>query len=640
MGRLIYYCFLILLPFAGYDLSAQQAEPGEKEKVHLPVTDIDKVTLSESLENKIEFSYLDFNESLTEKYQSLHFNYGMIPKRHVPDNYVTKKAILRFRICNSSDSARSVWFFPGLYYWDSQLYEETANGLKKIASVQPDDLKEISYRLIKLPPRDSATIVAELHFVRTHLNSVRPTLIHPGYLTSYIKNLDATNVGSKVVTYLFCGLMMMMILFSLASYSEGGKTEFLYYSGYAFFLGTMLFIKAIHSYHTSWFAFFQETYLDLVMQNTGIVMYMLFMQKYLSTRQDHPFLHKLYRSGIILVITSTAAFTYAHYFTNNFPLENQIENITKMVLLVMVAIFLLYSFRRWDNQWLRYLFWGNLSLFVFSLFSLLMITANIIPRNLPPVLKTSLFYYEFGLLLELIFFLLGLFHKNKKLLVEEARERERLKAKDQMNEYEKELAVYKAQQHERDRISADMHDELGSGMTAIRLMSEIARNKMKEQTPVEIEKISQSADEVLNKMNAIIWSMNSSNDTIDNLVSYIRSYALEYFDNTPIACKITTPEYIEPSELSGDKRRNIFLSVKETLNNSLKHSKASEISIDFEIGDMLTIVIADNGVGFDIQKIRQFGNGLKNIATRIENIGGTYKIEGDNGTRSTFRLPL
>ncbi len=640
MGRLISYCLLLLLLFAGYDLSAQPGPRDDKELLQLPITDIYKISLSEGLENKIDYSYLDFNGTLTEEYQSLQFSKAAIPKRNVPDKYVTKKGILRFRICNSSDSARSVWFFPGLYYWDSQLYEESDDGLKKITPVKPNDLKEISYRLITLPPGDSATILAELHFVRTHLNFVRPTLIHPRYLTSYVTNLDATNTGSKVVTYLFCGLMMMMILFSLASYSEGGKTEFLYYSGYAFFLGTMLFIKAIHSYHTSWFAFFQETYLDLVMQNTGIVMYMIFMQKYLSTRQDHPFLHKLYRSGIILVIISTAAFTYAHYFTTNFVLENQIENITKMVLLVLVAIFLLYAVRRWDNQWLRYLFWGNLSLFVFSLFSLLMITANIIPRNLPPVLKTSLFYYEFGLLLELIFFLLGLFHKSKRLLVEEARERERLKAKDQMNEYEKELAVYKAQQHERDRISTDMHDELGSGMTAIRLMSEIARNKMKEQTPVEIEKISHSANEVLNKMNAIIWSMNSSNDTIDNLVSYIRSYALEYFDSTPITCKITTPEYIEPLELSGDKRRNIFLSVKETLNNSLKHSKASEIAIDFDIGDVLTIIIADNGVGFDMQKIRQFGNGLKNIAKRIENIGGTYTIEGDNGTRSIFRLRL
>ena len=125
-----------------------------------------------------------------------------------------------------------------------------------------------------------------------------------------------------------------------------------------------------------------------------------------------------------------------------------------------------------------------------------------------------------------------------------------------MKEYEKEIAVYKAQQEERQRISADMHDELGSGMTAIRLMSEIARNKMKENTPIEIEKISRSANDVLNKMNAIIWSMNSGNDTLDNLVSYIRSYALEYFDGTAMECKVNTPEYIDDKELSGDKRRN------------------------------------------------------------------------------------
>ena len=312
------------------------------------------------------------NASLGDKYQSLHFTNGPIHKQHVPDNYVTKKAILRFKICNSSDSAKSVWFFPGLYYWDTQLYEETESGLKKIPSILPDEPEEISYRLITLPARDSAVIVAELHFVRTHLNSIKPALVHPGYLASYVKNLDSTNMVSKVVTYLFCGLLLMMILFSLVSFYQGGKHEFLYYSGYAFFLGTMLFIKAIHSYHTTWFAFFQETYLDLVMQNLGILMYMMFMQNFLSTRQDHPFLHKLYRSGIILILVSTAAFTYAHYFTDNFVLENRIENITKLVLLVMVAIFLVYSIRFWENRLLRYLFWGNLCLFVFSMFSLLM----------------------------------------------------------------------------------------------------------------------------------------------------------------------------------------------------------------------------------------------------------------------------
>lgn len=625
----IFLCFLL---FAD-DLQAQ-------DSLSSRFIDISKITLSEDIQKNIGFSYLDSKVPLDEKYTSIVFNAGAIHKRQIPDKYVTQKAILRFHLCNSSDSVRSVWFFPGLYYWDSQLYEEEGNTLKKIASILPERPKEISYRYITVPAHDSVIILAELSFVRTHLNSIRPVLISPGYLTSFVKDLDSTNMESKVVTYLFCGLLLMMILFSLASFFQGANPEFLYYSGYAFFLGSMLFIKAIHSYHTTWFGFFQETYLDLIMQNAGILMYMLFMQKFLATKQNHPFLYKLYKIGVIFLIISTAVFSYAHYFTSNFALENRIENITKILLLVMVIIFLVYSTRFWNERLLRYLFWGNFFLLLFSVLSLLMLNKNIVPRNVPAIFRSSLFYYEIGLLLELIFFLLGLNHKNKRQLISQARERERLKAKDQMNEYEKEIAIYKAQQQERERISADMHDELGSGMTAIRLMSEIARNKMKENTPVEIEKISHSADEVLNKMNAIIWSMNSGNDTIDNLVSYIRSYALEYFENTPIDCRIFTPEHIEATELSGDKRRNLFLSVKETLNNVMKHSKAAELRIEFKIDKILTIKIMDNGIGIDLQKIRQFGNGLKNIAKRMESIGGSYQIENNKGTVTTLKLPL
>lgn len=631
----IFFFFLLWIEH----LSAQLT-PVERKDTLPGCIAINKIALSEDIKQKIGFAYIGPKTSLTEVYDTLQFTEGPIHKNFVPEAYVTKKAVLRFNICNTADTIQSIWFFPAFYYWDIQLFRLNGDRLEKIPSVLPTTSKEISYRLISLAPHDSATIIAELVFVRTHLNKINPALISTGYLASFVNDLDSTNMESKIITYLFCGLLLMMILFSLANFFQGANKEFLYYSGYAFFVGAMLFIKAIHSYHTSWFGFFQETYLDFIMQCAGIFFYMLFMQKFLATKQYHPFLYKLYYTGVLILIVAMAAYTYAHYFTVNFALENLIENGTKILLLLMVVIFLIYSTRARNDRLLRYLFWGNLFLLLFSVLSLLMLTMNIIKGNLPTIFKNSIFYYEVGLLLELIFFLLGLNHKNRRRLIEQARERERLKAKDQMNEYEKEIAIYKAQQQERERISADMHDELGSGMTAIRLMSEIARKKMKESTPVEIEKISHSADEVLNKMNAIIWSMNSGNDTIDNLVSYIRSYAIEYFENTPINCKIFTPEHIEPTELTGDKRRNLFLSVKETLNNVLKHSKAAELKIEFKIDEALTIKIMDNGIGIDMQKIRQFGNGLKNIAKRMESIGGTYQIENNGGTVTTLRLPL
>jgi signal transduction histidine kinase len=141
-------------------------------------------------------------------------------------------------------------------------------------------------------------------------------------------------------------------------------------------------------------------------------------------------------------------------------------------------------------------------------------------------------------------------------------------------------------------------------------------------------------------MNAIIWSMNSKNDSLGNLIAYIRAYSTEYLEGTSVNCKVTIPLDIPEKELSGDKRRNIFLCVKETLNNMLKHSGATGLTIDILTDGMLTIRIHDNGRGIDLQKIRQFGNGLQNIKRRMESIGGDFEIKNNNGTETTLTLPL
>jgi signal transduction histidine kinase len=434
--------------------------------------------------------------------------------------------------------------------------------------------------------------------------------------------------------------MLMMILFSIANYILVTNRDFLYYAGYAIFLGAMLFMKTYCDYRISQGVFFLEAYLDFVMQCIGIAFYMTFMQKFLSARADYPFLNKLYTGGVIGLLVVIALFSYSYFFTDNFILLNGIENTTKTILLLMMIVFLVYCVLYWKNKLLRYLFWGNLFYFFFAVFSQLIILFGQFFNRLPSVLNSSLFYYELGLFLELVFFLAGLSYKNRSQLIEQTREKEQLKMENERKEFEKQMAIVTAQQEERNRISADMHDELGSGMTHIRLMSEIAKNKMKQNTPQEIEKISQSADDVLNKMNAIIWSMNSQNDSLDNLISYIRAYTIEYLEGTQVKCKVNTPEFIPEKQLVGDKRRNIFLCVKETLNNMLKHSGAVELSVDITVDAELRIKIADNGVGIDLQNLRKFGNGLQNIDRRMKSIGGKFQIRKNNGTESVFSLPL
>lgn len=201
--------------------------------------------------------------------------------------------------------------------------------------------------------------------------------------------------------------------------------------------------------------------------------------------------------------------------------------------------------------------------------------------------------------------------------------------------------MIKVQQDERNRISADMHDDLGAGMTTIRLYSEIAKSKLDANQIPEIDKISSSADELLNKMNAIIWSMSSSNDSLGNMIAYIRSYALEYFENTGIKCKIIIPEKLPNIEVIGEIRRNVFLVIKESLNNILKHADATEVNIVLtRVEDGLTLYIQDNGKGIDLEKIRQFGNGLKNMKKRMQDVNIEFNIENKNGTLVTLHRKI
>lgn len=631
-----WYLGIIFLLWQNLSYCQQKDNSGNMEYI-----DISKVLVVKPISEFVSSCFTSKDYDLIEGYKNLKFSPGIIYKGPVPAGKVTQKLILQTQLNNSADTVVTINFFPGFYYKKIKLYQLQNGKPILLPKILPAIADSIGFRQLSLKAKDSVTVLAELSFVKTYVNLIKPRLVSAKEASVYISSIRNDRISIHMFTFIFCGLLLMMILYSIANYFQVANKEFLYYSGYAFFLGGMLFTKALFDQRTNFTSYFVESYLDFIMQCVGIIFYMIFMQKYLDTKNKFPFLYRLYNIGVLLLLISIISFTFLHYFTDNFSLQNTVENATKIILLALVLIFLVYSARHRNDKLLRFLLWGNFFLFIFSLISQVAVLQEPVFKSLPGVLSSALFYYETGLFLELVFFLAALNYKNRRQIIDQTKEREILKAKTMMQEYEKELAVLKAQQQERERISADMHDELGAGMTAIRLMSEIAKNKMKESTPVEIDKISNSANDVLNKMNAIIWSMNSGNDSLDSLVSYIRSYAQEYFDNTPIHCRFNTPENVPQLQISGDKRRNLFLAVKETLNNTLKHSGATQVIIDCNITeDRIELTISDNGKGIDMENIREFGNGLKNISRRMKSIGGAYNIQNTEGTISTFHLPL
>ena len=198
---------------------------------------------------------------------------------------------------------------------------------------------------------------------------------------------------------------------------------------------------------------------------------------------------------------------------------------------------------------------------------------------------------------------------------------------------EKEAAVEK----ERNRIAQDMHDDLGSGLTKIAILSELAESKLKhpEEASTQLKRIADSSRDMVDSLQDIIWMLNTENDRLDMLAEYIKEYATKYVEHSEISLSFDYPKYIEPVKLSEVKRRNIFLAVKEALNNISKYAGAKNINIRLGLQkNNFFFSISDDGKGFDTKRIRTFGNGIKNMHARMEQSGGACTIDSipDKGT--------
>jgi signal transduction histidine kinase/ligand-binding sensor domain-containing protein len=216
----------------------------------------------------------------------------------------------------------------------------------------------------------------------------------------------------------------------------------------------------------------------------------------------------------------------------------------------------------------------------------------------------------------------------------------------ELRKYRARLAVLEqneALNRERIRISNDMHDDVGSVLTKISLLTASLNNRSNLSSEIKniTNKISNSNNEAVEKLDEIVWALNPKNDNLKNLSEYLSEYAEDYFEDTNIKCRFDFPQDISLTPLNSDIRHNIFLVFKEALNNIAKYSHADKVVIIFtETNENFSITIHDNGIGFNSKGIEGQGNGLKNMRQRIEKIGGYFDIESiqDVGTKVTFKI--
>lgn len=192
--------------------------------------------------------------------------------------------------------------------------------------------------------------------------------------------------------------------------------------------------------------------------------------------------------------------------------------------------------------------------------------------------------------------------------------------------YEKKLI----RAEEREKISRDMHDEIGSGITHIALLSEIAR-KSPGVNPGQLDEISGNARRLAENLREIVWGLNSGDDTLDSMLARMRRYIADYLEAAGISYTIMFPADIPDIEVSYELRRNLMLVLKEALHNIVRHSGAdkAEVSVTL-LNDRFSLRISDNGMSPELPETPK-GNGLRNMKKRTELIGGRFSVSMEQG---------
>ncbi len=214
--------------------------------------------------------------------------------------------------------------------------------------------------------------------------------------------------------------------------------------------------------------------------------------------------------------------------------------------------------------------------------------------------------------------------------------------------YQKDLDRQLMLERERARISQDMHDDIGAGLTKIAMISEAgagepetANRELGTGNWERMQKVATTARDMINRLNVIVWALNPRYDNLESLVSYARRYFGEYLENFGIGFRMEVRDEIPDIQVTPDFRRNAFYAWQEAVHNAVKHGKCSEIVINIRIDDnKLFVSIIDNGKGFDHTKPGSGGNGLLNMQKRAEEIGGRFEIESKPGvgTKVSFEF--
>jgi len=193
----------------------------------------------------------------------------------------------------------------------------------------------------------------------------------------------------------------------------------------------------------------------------------------------------------------------------------------------------------------------------------------------------------------------------------------------------------------RNNIARDLHDDMGSALSSINILSQVALVEKNGNTQSYLQRIGDQSARMMEDMGDMVWSINPRNDSMSQILIRMREFATEIFELKNIDYQFSE-KGTEHLIINADQRKNLFLIYKETINNAAKYSQATKIEINIQQQDLtLTMSIKDNGDGFDEQKVKA-GNGLRNLRERAKEINASLELKSTVGvgTEVNLKVPI
>jgi signal transduction histidine kinase len=210
------------------------------------------------------------------------------------------------------------------------------------------------------------------------------------------------------------------------------------------------------------------------------------------------------------------------------------------------------------------------------------------------------------------------------------------RVRERLRQLEQQAAVHK----ERSRIARDLHDEFGTRLTELGLLAELRRKAGPDDSGALIANIRALERD----LDTIVWTVNPKNDTLDHLIDFICRVSAEFLGRSGTRCRFDIPDDLPACSVSPEFRHNVFLVVREAVNNVVRHAHATCVKITVMLqGNSLLVHVENDGPGFSVDVAKNTErNGLKNMRSRIEELGGTFDLRSDalKGTVVELRLPL